>query len=101
ALRRYDWPGNVRELKLALHRALALSDGHAIDAEHIVFDTEPRMRGSIRNEEPVCAQETLAQRQENAIRDALKTHDGNVSAAARELGVARSTIYRVMKRRRH
>ncbi|MCA9568787.1 MAG: helix-turn-helix domain-containing protein, partial [Myxococcales bacterium] len=41
---------------------------------------------------------SLADAQVQAVRQALAAHDGNVSAAARALGIARSTVYRILQR---
>ncbi|MEM6289763.1 MAG: sigma-54-dependent Fis family transcriptional regulator [Myxococcota bacterium] len=93
-LRRHDWPGNVRELKMVLHHALVLSRGHAcIDAEDLVL---PDGRRDVMIEPEPSG--TMRSRQREALAEALSAAGGNVSAAARALGVARSTVYRQLKR---
>jgi transcriptional regulator of acetoin/glycerol metabolism len=80
------WPGNVRELKSALRHALVLSDGGAIGAG----DFPPPLEGV-----PVVEPASLEARVESALR----AHGGNRLKAARSLGIARSTLYRVLSRR--
>lgn len=96
ALDRVDehlWPGNVRELKMALHHALVVSEGaRTIEPWHLPV-AEPMPTPS-----PRAAGQGLAGAQATALRRALEAHDGNVTAAAKALGVARSTVYRMVKR---
>ncbi len=89
----HDWPGNVRELISALDVALVTARGAGADeigASHLPIDVR---HTSAR--EPAGA---LERAEEDALRRALDAHRGNVSAAARELGVARSTLYRLARR---
>jgi len=90
------WPGNVRELKTALHHALVLAGGAAsLDPCHFPADVirgDPAGGGA-----PVHgASRSGAER--GAVEQALLLATGNLSDAARRLGVARSTLYRLMRR---
>jgi sigma-54 dependent transcriptional regulator, acetoin dehydrogenase operon transcriptional activator AcoR len=79
-------PGNVRELKTALRYALVLcGDALAIEFEHLPADVVPHAPARLR---------------EGYERQALDTAlaGSHGSEAARQLGVARTTLYRVMKR---
>jgi DNA-binding NtrC family response regulator len=93
------WPGNIRELKTALRVALALADGPCIDLEHLPadggLDLPAAARGAPAGPPPPAA---LADVEGEAVRRALAGSDGNLSEAARQLGVARSTLYRMMER---
>jgi DNA-binding NtrC family response regulator len=86
ALRRYRWPGNVRELSHVVERAVLMSSKSCIGPADLRLDTVPanRANGSM----------TLEAIEQEAIRAALGRHDGNVNAAADELGVSRSAFYR-------
>jgi DNA-binding NtrC family response regulator len=75
----YGWPGNVRELRNVLYRAAA-SSGRRIASGDIAASLEI-----------VTAPERASVSPEQA-RAAVESHGGNVSAAARQLGVARSTF---------
>jgi DNA-binding NtrC family response regulator len=100
ALNHYDFPGNIRELKNLLERALILSGGNTVQLEHLqfqqtLFATAAKVSNTISlNPLPFNLKEAeliLMQR-------ALDTASGNVSEAARLLGVHRSKLYRVMDR---
>jgi transcriptional regulator with PAS, ATPase and Fis domain len=95
---RHPWPGNVRELKSALEVALVLAEGAPIlDLAHLPPDlTQLAEPQTLDDGAPEDALDVV---QANAIRRALDACAGNVSAAARRLGVARSTIYRALQRR--
>jgi DNA-binding NtrC family response regulator len=79
----YDWPGNVRELRHVIERAAILSDSHYIEAEHLGL---PQVRGK-----------SLSELQETEIKRVIKECDGNISKAAKILGVGRATLYRRLK----
>jgi len=80
ALLAHDWPGNVRELASALYRAAARAEGPEIDLEHIELGAFAVNRPRSTVASPAVATRVLAQ------------CSGNISAAARSLGVARSTL---------
>lgn len=87
----HSWPGNVRELKMALAHALVLAD-ETIEAEHFPGTADaarPSTKGATPSRQGAEA---------IAVQAALQNANGNMSEAARILGVARSTLYR-MKRR--
>jgi DNA-binding NtrC family response regulator len=90
ALRRYGWPGNVRELSHVVERAVLMARGRTIGPADLHLDSvaAPAERGPM----------TLEAIEQEAIRAALARHEGNVSAAADELGVSRSALYRRMEK---
>ena len=89
----HDWPGNVRELENIIERAFILCPGGMIQCRHLP-DTF-----ACGDESPGTRQDgdTLADMEKKAIRDALVRNNWNRSAAARELGVDRGTIWRKCK----
>lgn len=96
ALVHYDFPGNVRELKNIAERALILSGGMPIAREHLQVpepvsprDSAPALAASS-GPASLNVQEVKSQ----LIDRALEASQGNVSAAARLLGVHRSWLYR-------
>jgi transcriptional regulator of acetoin/glycerol metabolism len=98
---RHRWPGNVRQLSSLLRTALAMLDGDdVIEVRHLpqdfLEDVEAPVVPSAEAKAPAQApaRGTLEEQETEAIRNALKLHGGNVSAAARSLGVSRNTIYR-------
>lgn len=96
SMREYSWPGNVRELKHQISRGVLLSRGNEITAADL---TLPLMPG-ISNQDKAASSEatTLEEAEKMLIVNALKQSGGNVSEAARLLGITRMTIrYRMEK----
>jgi DNA-binding NtrC family response regulator len=87
ALLEHNWPGNVRELEHVIERACLLARGELIDAEDLVL--RPRQGGTVSLEEA-----TLEEAERYLIQRALGRTGGNVSDAARALGLSRSALYR-------
>lgn len=96
ALAAHPWPGNVRELKSALRCAAVMAGpGAEVLPEHL----PPSLLGADARPAAIPAPESgMDAARQRAVREALEASGGNVSAAARELGVARSTIYRMQRR---
>jgi DNA-binding NtrC family response regulator len=92
ALRAHPWPGNVRELEHAVERAVLLAVGDRVRAADLGL--RPAEGGGVSALEML----TLDQVERELIRRALKRHDGNVSEAARALGLSRSAFYRRLER---
>lgn len=96
ALRDYHWPGNVRELRHQVSRAVMLSADGMVTAEALALPAA----SSPDNPSPsmMSASVTLDQAEKTLIENALKQTSGNVSEAARLLGITRMTIrYRMEK----
>ncbi len=90
--RQHPWPGNIRQLHNVLKTALALSDSDVIDESHLSDDYLAEMA-----QEKISEQKSsLSALNEEVVRNTLHKHAGNVSAAARELGISRNTFYRKM-----
>ena len=92
----YDWPGNFRQLVSTLRALLALAEcGQAVDVSAlpvVIRDAEKLLSaktGPRDGYDPSLAETTL-----KAMRLALDASNGNVSRAARSLGIDRSTLYR-------
>ncbi len=113
--RRYRWPGNVRQLANVLRTAavMAADDGDTIQRHHLPDDFMDELLGEqllshnqsavepapalVCHAQPGSDNSSLKDLQASAIRSALDQHAGNVSAAARALGVSRNTIYRALR----
>jgi DNA-binding NtrC family response regulator len=91
----YDWPGNVRELENAIERAIALGSGpilHAGDLPtNLQYGTGDRLP---QNDELLLPLDELERR---AILRALREAGGDKLAAARMLGIGKTTLYRKLK----
>lgn len=88
----YDYPGNVRELENAVEHAFVLCPGPLIRPEHLP--------DSMRREVTAAQAEaqTLKAMERYVIEDALRREGHNRSAAARRLGIHKSTLYRKIQR---
>ncbi len=96
AIKEYAWPGNVRELKHMIERAVLLSGGGNLTPESFSI-TNPS--GSDNNSELQLSEDiTLESAELSLIKHALDRTGGNVSKAARELGITRMALrYRLNK----
>jgi DNA-binding NtrC family response regulator len=98
ALRRHAWPGNVRELRNVMERAVALSEGSAVEAKHLLLDDRPQTAaGATPTPAPSQGGARLPREMRVAdsreqILDALSRCDGNQTRAAELLGVSRRTL---------
>jgi len=95
----YPWPGNVRALRHALERAVILSDGQTLRLGD--FPLPPAEAPKPATVAPPVAPvegATLAELEKQAIAQALARHGGNVTYAAQELGVTRTSLYRRMEK---
>lgn len=87
-LQRYHWAGNVRELQHAVERAVILSQGNALQPEDFFFET--------RQETAPSFDQTyqLEEVEKMLIIKTLKKFNGNITDAAREMGLTRQALYR-------
>ena len=98
AIRGYPWPGNVRELAHVIERAVLLSDQPAIGPDLIVLPGRRRSGMQTDSAEDGVADLTLDEVEQRLIRRALTASRGNVSEAARMLGLSREALrYRLQK----
>lgn len=86
-----DWPGNVRQLQHSMERAVLMADERNIEPRDIFPDAYASKSSYERRRLTLSEQETLI------IKESIQRNGGNLSKAARELGVARSTLYNKMK----
>ena len=92
-LKEYHWPGNIRELAHSIERAVILSKCEILSQDDFVLRTKS---SSAQITEPSAIR--LEDFEKNAISNALSRHNGNLSKAAEEMGIARSTLYRKIAR---
>ena len=86
----YAYPGNVRELQYAVERAVIMSESETLKAEDIVFSPIEQKQPVI-NPAPTHNLEDL---ERNTIEQVIEKHNGNISRAAKELGLTRAALYR-------
>lgn len=90
-LRSYHWPGNIRELQHAIEKAVILCEGNVIRPKDILVKQtwKPQTTSTVPNLEEVERQ---------AIETAILQNNGNLTAAAEQLGISRQTLYNKLKR---
>ncbi|MDN6297980.1 MAG: sigma-54 dependent transcriptional regulator [Halomonas sp.] len=92
AMRHYHWPGNIRELLNRIRRAMVMCDNRLIQPEDLGIGHSERAPVS----QTLCQARDQAERE--ALASALQRNGHKVHPAARELGVSRVTIYRLMEK---
>lgn len=93
-LLRYSWPGNIREMRNVLERALIVGRGApAIAAAHLAVEVREASGAGVEHHTP----RTLAEVERLHIERTLRTHDGNRTRAAKELGISRATLIKKIK----
>lgn len=86
---KYPWPGNVRELQHAIERAVIMSDSAVLQPSDFFFPSVGTKEDSL-----IFDDFNLEEIEKLVIRKALSKHGGNISHAAKELGLSRTSLYR-------
>ncbi len=97
-LTRYRWPGNIRELKNAIWRAALLAEGKRILPQHLRLSTDELSFSVEAAAANAPGASSMLDLEVEAIRRTLERTKGNRSKAARELGIARSTLLEKIKK---
>ncbi len=92
-LESYSWPGNVRELQHAIERAIILSEAETLQPSDFFFPA-PTVKETTLLGEGL----NLGEIESLAIHQALSKHGGNISQAAKELGLSRAALYRRLQK---
>jgi DNA-binding NtrC family response regulator len=89
----YEWPGNVRELQHAIERAVIMCDAPVLQPDDFLFSAA---EGGEKDRLPEGF--SLEHMERLLINRIVKKHGGNVSKAARELGISRAALYRRLEK---
>jgi DNA-binding NtrC family response regulator len=92
-LLKYHWPGNVRELKHTIERVVIMSDSDVLQPSDFLFSTS-----KIDQEQLSFENCNLEEAEKILIRKAISKHRGNISQAAKELGLTRASLYRRLEK---
>jgi DNA-binding NtrC family response regulator len=95
AMEAYPWPGNVRALRHAIERAVILSRNSELEPEDLQLH---QIGGPERPSASKPVELNLEQLEKTAIETALRKHGFNISAASKELGLTRASLYRRMEK---
>ena len=93
-LKGHLWAGNIRELQHAIERAIILNSGSVLGPEDFLL-SRPETQGE---DGLVFDDYNLEEVEKTVIRKAIQKHEGNISQAAKELGITRSTLYRRLEK---
>ncbi|HMG67057.1 MAG TPA: sigma-54 dependent transcriptional regulator, partial [Chitinophagaceae bacterium] len=86
----YNYPGNVRELQYTIERAVIMADENVLQAKDLIFS--PLEMPSTSDDEP--SELRLSAIEKNTILKVIEKHNGNITKAAKELGLTRTALYR-------
>jgi len=89
-LRMYNYPGNVRELQYTIERAVIMADDHVLHPDDLIFSILETPTDTPIDNDNV----PLSIMEKNAILKVIEKHNGNITRAAKELGLTRTALYR-------
>jgi two-component system response regulator HydG len=89
-LRSYNYPGNVRELQYTIERAVIMADEYVLRADDLIFSILETPGENIIDDDNI----QLSTLEKNAILRVIEKHNGNITRAAKELGLTRTALYR-------
>lgn len=92
-LMHYSWPGNVRELQHAIERAVIMTDSQILDPDSFILSPPRRKSGELDFDTY-----NLEEIEKKVIEKVLKLNQGNITQAAHELGLTRTSLYRRMEK---
>ena len=90
------WSGNIRELQNVIEKAVILCEGKNLSAEDIQIDSS--VASSLRMTNGGTLKDVSDAEEERLVREAVERSNGNISAAAKSLGVSRPTLYAKLKK---
>jgi DNA-binding NtrC family response regulator len=96
-LREHSWPGNIRELQHAVERAVILSEGPVLLPQDFTFsamEAAAAAAAPVFNEGPLQLNEV----EKNTILRVIERNNGNITKAAKELGITRTALYRRLEK---
>jgi two-component system response regulator PilR (NtrC family) len=102
----YDWPGNVRELENLIERLVILSENHWLGPEDLPahvrsFISEKKIPHPVLNDKDLNLRHALEQYKSRIIDEALRRTNGNKTAAAQLLGLKRTTLVAMLRRKKN
>ena len=90
-LKTYNYPGNVRELQYSIERAVIMADDAMLKADDLIFSVlESSSKNDLLDDDNI----ELSALEKNAILRVIEKHNGNITRAAKELGLTRTALYR-------
>lgn len=90
----YHYPGNVRELQYSIERAVIMTEGEILGADDLIFSPIEQAPTADRSSQADADRHNLVELERITIANVVEKHGGNISKAARELGITRTALYR-------
>jgi len=94
-LQQYTWPGNIRELQHAIERAIIMSEGNELSPDDFFFLSQ---KSESRENQAEVKNLNLDEVEKSVIQKAIDKYQGNISKAAKELGLTRASLYRRLEK---
>ncbi|MGJ1285340.1 sigma-54-dependent transcriptional regulator [Sphingobacterium spiritivorum] len=91
----YHFPGNVRELQYSIERAVIMSETDRVEGKDLLFSP---LENSVQPVVSGSSEQNLEVLERNTIKKVIEKYNGNISKAARELGLTRSALYRRLEK---
>jgi DNA-binding NtrC family response regulator len=91
----HNWPGNVREIQHTIERGVIMSDGHEIKSTDFNLTIIPTISTNDYSENDNLKLHDI---EKLLVQKALEKHDGNISKAAKDLGLTRAALYRRLEK---
>lgn len=89
----YSWPGNVRELQHAIERAVIMTESSSLEPDDFILSPPRKKSGDLELDTY-----NLDAIEKNVIEKVIKQNQGNITQAAQELGLTRTSLYRRMEK---
>ena len=93
-LEKHNWPGNIRELQHAVERAVIMSESNILEPNDFFLSQMEDNQSA----EVTPASMNLEETEKMLIRKVIDKHGGNISKAAKELGLTRASLYRRLEK---
>src|SRR5690606_12477224 len=90
----YHYPGNVRELQYSIERAVIMTEGEILSAEDLIFSPIEQAPAGVQSNPAGGERHNLVELERITIANVVEKHGGNISKAAKELGITRTALYR-------
>lgn len=95
-IKEHSWPGNIRELRNVIERALLLADGQELTEKHLPYELTSARAVATADNRPACGRR-LRDVEDEHILNTIKFAGGNLTNAAKILGISRSTLHLRLK----
>src|SRR5690606_38091725 len=90
----YHYPGNMRELQYSIERAVIMAEGAVLSTDDLIFSPIDQAPAAVPGNLVGTDRHNLVELERITIANVVEKHGGNISKAAKELGITRTALYR-------